>query len=72
MDQDKLVMLAKQFAVEKSQRLPEILAARTPVPLAVVDDRKWKRPTKHVAERPKPTQVAPKRSSNYVPRKKTK
>ena len=61
MDRDKLVTLANDFADEKPKRLPSILAARTPMPLAMIDDKKGKRTTKHVAQRPKPKQVVPKR-----------
>ena len=73
MDRDKWVTLAKEFAVEKPQRFPSIIAARTPMPLAMVDDKKWKRTTKHIAQRQKPTQAAPKRQPKVnVPSKKTK
>ena len=42
MDRDKLVTLAKEVAVEKPQRLPSILVARTPLALAMFDEKKQK------------------------------
>ena len=65
MERDKLVDLAKRFAKEKSKRLPEILAARTPDPLKVVTPKKRTRACQ------KPAQIAAKRQRKNAPKKKT-